>query len=165
MNFKNIFHYEKIDSTQKKAWELYKKSYSEALITADTQTNGIGTHGRSWITGKGNIALSMLFALEASITSLDNLTYKLAQIILEIFHNDYKIDLDIKLPNDLTINKRKVGGILVESKLQKNKVKALVIGIGLSIYEATNKKIDRNELINKICTNIKNELQERNLIK
>ncbi len=179
MNFNNIIHYEKIDSTQKEAWKLYQKSYSEALIIADTQTAGIGTHGRSWVTGKGNIALSMLFTLEANISSLDNLTYKIAQIILEIFHNDYQIDLDIKLPNDLMINKRKVGGILVESKLQKDKVKALVIGIGLniltypqdseinaiSIYEATNKKVDKDKLIIRICTNIKNELQERNLIK
>ena len=62
------------------------------------------------------------------------------------------VDIDIKLPNDLIINNKKVGGILTETKLQGNRVKDLVIGIGIN----TNQN-EISEEIKDISTSIKNE--------
>ena len=51
------FHYEKIDSTQKEVWRRLENGI---IISADIQTDGIGTHGRKWYTSqKGNIAFSI----------------------------------------------------------------------------------------------------------
>ena len=73
-------------------------------------------------------------------------------IFVEIFKELYNINIQIKSPNDLVINDKKIGGILTESKLQKNLVKYLVIGIGIN----TNQE-DFPKEINNIATSIKNE--------
>ena len=61
-----VIHYEKIDSTQKEVWRRLEK---EIVISADIQTEGIGTHGRTWYTTqKGNIAFSIGLELNKSVT-------------------------------------------------------------------------------------------------
>ena len=152
---RNIFYYETIDSTQKEAWRKIENNNIEngSLIITNIQTSGIGTHGRVWHTEKNNnIAFSTVLFPNCDISKLDNLTYDIAEILVEIFKKMYQIDIDIKLPNDLIVNNKKVGGILTETKLQGNRVKDLVIGIGIN----TNQN-EISEEIKDISTSIKNE--------
>ena len=154
-------HYEKIDSTQKEVWRRLEKAI---IISADIQTDGIGTHGRTWYTTqKGNIAFSIGLELNKSINKLNNLTIEIAEIILEVFENLYQIKLKIKQPNDIMINNQKVGGILTETKLQGEIVKYLVIGIGIntnneeistSIKKEFGIEIDNSKVIEEICQRI-----------
>lgn len=154
-------HYEKIDSTQKEVWRRLEKAI---IISADIQTDGIGTHGRTWYTTqKGNIAFSIGLELNKSINKLNNLTIEMAEIILEVFENLYQIKLKIKHPNDIMINNQKVGGILTETKLQGEIVKYLVIGIGIntnneeistSIKKEFGIEIDNSKVIEEICQRI-----------
>jgi len=155
LNRKNIIYYEKIDSTQKEIWRRIEKSDIEngTVIIAKFQTDAIGTHGRTWYTRKdNNLAFSFVVFPNCDINKLYNLTYEIAEIIVSILKNKYKVKLDIKLPNDLMINNKKVGGILTETKLQGNIVKCIVIGIGIN----TNSKEDSKE-IEKISTSIGKE--------
>lgn len=154
-------HYEKIDSTQKEVWRRLEKAI---IISADIQTDGIGTHGRTWYTTqKGNIAFSIGLELNKSINKLNNLTIEIAEIILEVFENLYQTKLQIKHPNDIMINNQKVGGILTETKLQGEIVKYLVIGIGIntnneeistSIKKEFGIEIDNSKVIEEICQRI-----------
>lgn len=153
----NIIHYETIDSTQKEIWRRIEKDNIKngSLIVADTQTDAIGTHGRIWRTEKtDNIAFSFVIFPNCDIKKLENLTYEIAQCLVSVFKKLYKVDIDIKLPNDLMINNKKVGGILTETKLQGNIVKSLVIGIGLN----TNQN-EISEEIKNISTSIKSEFK------
>ena len=154
-------HYEKIDSTQK---ELWRKIENGIIVSADIQTDGIGTHGRTWYTTqKGNIAFSIGFEPNAPINQLENLTIKIAEIVLEVFETLYQINLQIKHPNDIMINKQKVGGILTETKLQGDIVKQLVIGIGIntnneeistSIKKEFGISINNSKVIDELCQRI-----------
>lgn len=152
------FHYEKIDSTQKEVW---RRLENEIIISADIQTDGIGTHGRKWYTSqKGNVAFSIGLAPNVTVNKLDNLTLEIAETILEVFDNLYQIKLEIKLPNDIMIDGQKVGGILTETKLQGETVKYLVIGVGIdtnqeeistSIKKEFNMPIDNSKVIEEFC--------------
>lgn len=123
-------HYPKIDSTQKEVWKSFENGI---IISADIQTDGIGTHGRTWYTTKkGNIAFSIGLEPNISVSKIENITIKIAEIILEVFDKLYNIKLQIKPPNDIMIRNQKVGGILTETKLQGEIVKKLVIGIGIN---------------------------------
>lgn len=149
-------HLETVDSTQKEAWRLYPTfTDNELLISSNIQTRGIGTHGRKWYTDKGNIAFSYLCKGELDIALLEDLPYKIALLIKEIFVDIYNIELTIKRPNDLMINDKKVGGILVESRIEKNNLKAIVIGVGINTSQET-----FNKSIAGIATSIKNEYQK-----
>lgn len=149
------FYYEQIDSTQKEIWRRVEKEKIDngTLIVADIQTAGFGTHGRKWYTEKtNNIAFSLILFPNCHIDKLNNLTFEIAEIWTNIFKDLYEIELDIKLPNDLMIKGKKVGGILTETKLQGNDVRVLVIGIGIN----TNQK-ELSYEIKDISTSIRNE--------
>lgn len=63
------------------------------------------------------------------IEKLEGLTLKIAEILVTIFKNLYAISLEIKYPNDIVYQGKKIGGILTETKLQGELVKYVVIGI------------------------------------
>lgn len=149
------FYYEQIDSTQKEIWRRIEnnKINNGTLIIAKNQSSAIGTHGRTWYTNKNNnIAFSVVLFPNCNIDLLNNFTFEIAEILVSIFKDLYEIEIDIKLPNDLMINGKKVGGILTETKLQGNNVKVLVIGVGIN----TNEKEISDEIKN-IATSIKSE--------
>lgn len=152
---KNLIHYKEIDSTQKEIWRQVEKNNigTGTIVMADLQTDAIGTHGRTWYTTqKDNIAFSFVIFPNVDINKFDGFTLEIAETLVETFKKIYNINLNIKLPNDLIINNKKVGGILTESKLQGNIIKSIVIGIGIN----TNQKEFNNEIVN-IATSIKNE--------
>ena len=64
----------------------------------------------------------------------------------------YGIILNIKEPNDIVINNKKIGGILTEAKILSEKVRYLVIGIGINTS-----KENFTEDIKNIATSIKKE--------
>lgn len=161
-------HYEKIDSTQKEVWRRLEDGI---LISADIQTDGIGTHGRKWYTSqKGNIAFSIGLVINVPINKLDNLTLEIAETIVEVFDNLYKIKLQIKLPNDIMINNQKVGGILTETKLQGEIVKYLNLGVGIntnqeeistSIKKEFNMPINNSKVIEEFCKIFEENMAKR----
>ena len=177
-----IFYYKKIDSTQKEIWRriVAEKIKNGTIIIADVQTSGIGTHGRTWYTSqKGNIAFSFCFFPDCKLENLKTITRDIAEIIVNIFHDFYKIKIDIKEPNDLIINGKKVGGILTETRLNGENVKDLVIGIGIntvkkdfeedikdiatSIYKEYKIKIDNIRIITEFCNRFEKYLMREKI--
>lgn len=152
---RNTIYFKSIDSTQSEIWRLIEKNNIQngTLVMADKQTNGQGTHGKKWYTDKeNNIAFSIEIEPNCNVQQLDGITKEIAQIIVEIMLKMYGIKLNIKEPNDLYINNKKVGGILTQTKVIGNVVQYLVIGIGIN----TSQRIFTEE-ISKIATSIKKE--------
>ena len=154
---RDFYFYEEIDSTQNEIFRRIKKGQiiNGSVIMADIQTAGKGTHGRIWHTDeKGNIAFSFYIQTDCEIERLDGLTIDIAKILVDMFREKYKINIQIKEPNDLMINNKKIGGILTQGKINGKYIKYLVIGIGINI----NKKYFTND-IKDIATSIKNEFK------
>lgn len=153
---KNFYFYKKIDSTQDEIWRLIekKKIKNGTLIMADIQTKARGTHGRIWHTDETqNIAFSFYIDTNYCISEkINGLTIEIAKILVTIFKEKYNINLSIKAPNDIVYNNKKIGGILTESRINSEKVKFLVIGIGLNT-----EKLDFTDDIKDIATSIKKE--------
>ena len=152
---RNLIYHNKIDSTQSEIWRLIKKDeiINGTVVLADIQTDGKGTHGRTWYTDEeNNIAFSLYITPNCNIKNLDGITLKIAQLIIGIFKDQYNIDLQIKLPNDIVFNGKKIGGILTETQIVSEVVKYLVIGIGIN----TNKQSFNDEIRN-IATSIRKE--------
>ena len=154
---RNSFFYKRIDSTQDEIWRRIKngKINNGTLIMADIQENGRGTHGRVWHTDEEkNIAFSFLIKPNCSINKIDGLTTDIAKIILNILKEEYKVELEIKNPNDIVYHNKKIGGILTETKLVSEQVKYLVVGIGINTI-----KMQFTDDIKDIATSIKKEFE------
>ena len=112
-----------------------------------------GTHGRTWYTDtKNDIAFSFVVMPNCNIAKLENISLQIAQDMVKVFENLYGIKLEIKEPNDIMINCKKIGGILTQTKLKGEIVKYLVVGIGIN----TN-KTDFAKEIEESATSIKKE--------
>lgn len=180
---KNVYHYERIDSTQKEIWRRIEKKEIKngTIILADIQTGGIGTHGRTWYTDtKNNIAFSFYIQTDCKLQKLEGLTLEITQTIVETFQQLYQITLHIKLPNDIVSKNKKIGGILTQTKVQNEKVKCMVVGIGIntnqekfakeikdlatSIKKEFSINVENEAVITKFCELFEKKLIERNII-
>ena len=131
-------YFESIDSTQIYAKKIDSENSAKdgTVIFSDIQTAGIGTHSKKWYTGKGNnIAFTFVLYPDCKIKRFDRLTYMIAETMLEALQILYDINLQIKIPNDIIYNGKKIGGILTESVSHGEIVKKIFIGIGLNVNQ------------------------------
>ncbi len=177
---RDIIYYKEIDSTQNEIWRKIKNRTIKngTLIISDIQTNGKGTHGRTWYTDENNnIAFSLFAEINCNIRLLNGITIEIAKIIVNIFNTIYGIKLDIKKPNDIVVKEKKLGGILTETLLEGETVKYLIVGIGInthkekftediknsatSIKKEFNIDVDRSVFIAEFCNKFEKELTKR----
>lgn len=153
---KDYYYYKEIDSTQKEVWRRVNSENIKngTLIRAENQSSGEGTHGRIWYTEKNNIAFSFYVKMNCDLKKLNSITYEIAGVIVNIFKDLYNISLEIKLPNDIFYNNKKIAGILTQTKCIGEVVRDLVIGIGINTFQK-----DFNSEIKDVATSIKNEFQ------
>ena len=156
------FKYKKVSSTNDIAMQKIRQGYKSGVIISDKQTRGRGQHGKKWVSNKGNLFLSIFFIINKKI-KISKLVISNLRIIKKILSKYIKSKIKIKRPNDITVNKKKICGILNET-LFYNDLKFLVIGIGINIVsspnlrdypttnlnEITNKRISKTKLLNKI---------------
>jgi len=167
MKFK-IFKFGNVTSTNDVAINLIKnEKIKSGIVYADMQTNGRGTHGKRWISSSGNLFSSIFFPLKKKYPTFNEFAIINPIIISEIIENfcvNKKINL--KFPNDVFLNGKKVCGILQEI-ISLNDEKFLIIGFGINIisnptlyenYYATNilletkKKPKIKEIINLVAS-------------
>lgn len=130
----NIIRLETIPSTN-----LYAKSNlstlpDKSVIIADRQTMGRGRLNREWI-DLGNDNLFMTVVLKPSNKYMDcypNITQYMSVVLSFVFEK-YGIKPQIKWPNDVLVNGRKIAGILSETVVQGGNFKGLVLGVGVNI--------------------------------
>lgn len=149
-----IEFYETITSTSERAKKIVENGNEKtSLVITENQTNGKGTNGRMWLSNKGeNILMTLIFYPNNSLEELDGITYKIAEMIKLAIKDLYNISLEIKLPNDLLLNKKKICGILTETATIENKLKYLIIGIGLNVFQTV-----FDEEIANIATSLEKE--------
>ncbi len=148
-----IVYLENINSTNLYLKNIFLKEPDSnlKLCIAETQSNGIGTNGREWISPKiKNIYMTYKISIPKIIPLPIISSVAISEAIEEI-HPNLKIQL--KWPNDIMINNKKIGGVLVELiKNKKDKNFIALIGIGINLNPIKNKKI------NQPVTDIKTEL-------
>lgn len=152
---KEIVYYDVLDSTQKEAKRKIRTNdiTNGTIIITNYQTEGIGTKGRSWYTNSNdNITLTIVLYPNCNISKLDGLTIKIAQAIKNAIKKLYGILLEIKVPNDLLLNGKKISGILTQSSTYKGNVKYLLIGIGFNVNQT---KFEKE--IKSLATSLKKE--------
>lgn len=80
------------------------------------------------------------------------MTVLIAEIIIDTIKYLYNVDLEIKSPNDIIYENRKIGGILTESLVKGEIAEDIIIGIGLNINQ-----MEFNDEIKDKATSLKKE--------
>ncbi len=165
---------ETVDSTNTYASGIIKGSnsmlgspeYNGIVVISETQSGGRGRLDRKWFSPSGGIWMTIILQPELELQDLSKMTLLAAAAIIEALVKNYKISLNVKWPNDIYFNEKKLSGILAESE-KINDTTYLITGIGInanndfagsrdeclnavSLTEITGNQINRNFLIAEI---------------
>ncbi len=130
-------YYESVDSTNDRIKERARENDLQGLIiSAGNQTAGKGRIGRKWESPKNDsISTSILLRPdEIKLESIPTITVVAAMAVRDAINILYDLDGQIKWPNDIVLNKKKICGILTEMEMNSNKVSFVVVGIGVNVH-------------------------------
>jgi BirA family transcriptional regulator, biotin operon repressor / biotin---[acetyl-CoA-carboxylase] ligase len=132
----SIKYYPQLDSTNTKAWELIPKIIENGtVVITDNQTGGRGRQANKWISIQERSLTFSIIMYPNALPNQINLYSLIAGLAITDCLIEYDIHAQLKWPNDILINGKKVGGILCESKISGGVIKSMVIGIGLNVNE------------------------------
>lgn len=164
-----VICYSEIDSTNNKAKELACDHKENVLLVADTQLAGRGSKGRDWVSPQGT-GIWMSFLLHPVISPMhaSRLTLLAALAVTEAIREECGLQPQIKWPNDILLNQKKICGILTEMNSEIDYIHYVIVGIGINVHttdfpedlkhKATSlalegKQVKRSALISKIVGN------------
>lgn len=169
-----IEYFEEIDSTNTYLKNL--KAIDRKLVIADFQSAGRGRFNRRWISNKGeNLTFSIGFE-NFPVSLISKLNFFVPVIISIVIEELYNLNVEIKWPNDLLINRKKICGILIENTIDNMDYSKVILGIGIncnqtffpeeiSSYASSlkliyGKNIVREELLAKLIDAFANNLEK-----
>src|SRR3989441_10467797 len=130
---RKIYYFDTIDSTQSFALRLASKPYENgSIVIAERQTRGKGRLNRRWISPKGGIWLSILLKPDFEVSQVSLFPILSSLALAKAIENVLKLKPRLKWPNDVTLNDKKVAGILIDASMESNKIDYLVIGAGIN---------------------------------
>ena len=136
---KNIVYYDEIDSTNLRIKQLGDEGAVEGtLAVADRQTAGRGRRGRSWDSPAGeSISMSILLRPQITPNQAPMLTLVMACSVAEGIMDCKDVcgeqQIQIKWPNDIVVDGKKVCGILTEMSMEQAYIHHIVIGVGINV--------------------------------
>jgi BirA family transcriptional regulator, biotin operon repressor / biotin---[acetyl-CoA-carboxylase] ligase len=153
----HLYCYDHIDSTNIEVDRLLNNgAQTPVIVVASTQSSGKGRRGKKWISHSGeNFYLSVGFRPEIDTDHLGQYTLWIGITIAEFLSKYTGLNIQVKWPNDLYLNGKKIAGILSEAKIDTDHVQHLIVGIGLNINSGM--ELFPDDLKNKV-TSLKHEL-------
>jgi BirA family biotin operon repressor/biotin-[acetyl-CoA-carboxylase] ligase len=169
-----LYYYQEIGSTNDEAFRLGLSGAPEGTaVIADSQTRGKGRLQRLWHSPPGsNIYTSILLRPNYSPDQAPQISIAAGVAVAEIINEYCPGQVQLKWPNDVLLNKKKVCGILAQMKTSVDGIDFVVLGFGInvnivynqfppdirtiatSLAIETGRKIDRMELIISLYENI-----------
>lgn len=132
---KNVLHFETIDSTNDYAKKIGNELRDGSVIISEEQTKGKGRLGRVWESKAGEgIWMSIILKPNIIPNKAPFITLIAGASIVKAL-NILGVDAKIKWPNDITINNKKLSGILTELSAEIERVNYIVVGIGMNVKD------------------------------
>ncbi|MGG4491933.1 biotin--[acetyl-CoA-carboxylase] ligase [Metabacillus idriensis] len=156
---RHIHFEEVVSSTQKIAHSLAGDGAEEGtIVVADQQTGGRGRLARAWYSPKQTgIWMSMILRPKIPINKTPQLTLLTAVALIQAIEEVTGLTPEIKWPNDIMINGKKIVGILTELQAEADRVHSVIIGVGMNV----NHTLDQfPEELQAIATSIAEETGE-----
>jgi BirA family biotin operon repressor/biotin-[acetyl-CoA-carboxylase] ligase len=105
-----------------------------SVFLADEQTAGRGRRGHAWLAAPGqSLLFSVLLRPKLELAQVSALTLAVGLALRDAIVPLISTVPEIKWPNDLLANGKKLAGVLVESQLQGDRLQAVIIGVGLNV--------------------------------
>jgi BirA family biotin operon repressor/biotin-[acetyl-CoA-carboxylase] ligase len=156
-----IVHYFRTDSTNVIAARLATEGAPHGtVVVAEEQTAGRGRFGRSWFSEKSSgIYASIILRPPLAPSSAPAITLLAGVAVHRALSASTALPFDIRWPNDVLVNGKKVCGILTEMSAELDRLHSVVLGIGVNVNHsrmpeelaaiATSLRIELRKLISR----------------
>ncbi len=161
----DIEYFETIDSTNDYLRSA-QKDHKIKVCIAEHMSHGKGRLQRSWYSPFGpNIYMSLLYPFTKDISELAGLSLVVGLSLCKTINDLYKFEqpVNVKWPNDIIWQNKKLSGILIEVQAESNGVCYATIGIGVNV----NLNSDKTQQISQPWTSISeinNQYNDRNVL-
>jgi BirA family biotin operon repressor/biotin-[acetyl-CoA-carboxylase] ligase len=156
---RDIQVFEQTSSTNDVVEKLARDGVREgAVVFAESQTRGRGRLGRKWISpARKGLWFSILLRPNLRPQETTQLTVASATALRRAIVSETRLQPEIKWPNDILINGKKVAGILTEMSAELDRVRHVIPGIGVDVNQDTSEFPPE---LRKIATSLKIEAGE-----
>jgi BirA family transcriptional regulator, biotin operon repressor / biotin---[acetyl-CoA-carboxylase] ligase len=147
------FHcFDELDSTNR---FLLQQGQGGDVCVAERQTAGRGRRGRQWFSPYGrNLYLSTRWHFDQGMAALEGLSLAVGVVLAESLQDLGVPAVELKWPNDLLCNRKKLGGVLIEVGGDLNGDCAVVVGVGLNVAMRDNLEHKAGALIQQPWTDL-----------
>lgn len=126
-----IRRFDVLDSTNDYCFRAQEELRSGSVVMASYQTQGKGTQGRKWNSDRDENLLFSLLYKDEPFASSPLFSHRVALAIVFALR-EYNLSPQIKWPNDILVDHRKISGILIETSGG-----ICVVGIGINVNQTT----------------------------
>ncbi len=150
---KSIHYEESVETTQKIALTIANDGAPEGtLVVAEEQLGGKGRLMRNWYSPKySGIWMSLILRPRIPFQQAPQLTLLAAVAVVQAIEHTTDLKPQIKWPNDILINRKKVTGILTELQGESDRIHSVIIGIGINVNQ---QKSDFPEELQETATSL-----------
>ncbi|MFO1478185.1 MAG: biotin--[acetyl-CoA-carboxylase] ligase, partial [Verrucomicrobiota bacterium] len=136
---RDIRVFQETTSTNDIAEKLARDGVKEGVVVfAESQTRGRGRLGRKWVSpGRKGLWFSVLLRPEFRPQEATQLTVAAATALARAFRSESGLQASIKWPNDLLLRGKKVAGILTELSAELDRIRYVILGIGVDVNQNT----------------------------
>jgi len=130
---KKVYYFNTIDTTQNFAMEIVtRNNMNGTIIIAKKQTGGRGRMKRKWKSPVGGIWMSIIIHPKFGVSSTTLVPIAISLALCIAIEKTLKIKPELKWPNDVTVNGKKVAGVLVDTSIISNKIENMILGVGIN---------------------------------
>jgi len=152
---KTVYTYMRTASTNTLAYTLAEQGAKEGtVVIAEQQEKGKGRLGRTWASPPGGIYLSCVMKPNIAPKGIQAFTLVTAISVVDAIAEVTGLSAQIKWPNDVIINGKKISGILTEMKAEIDRIDFIIVGIGINVNAA-------ERSLPSTATSLRNEHGER----
>jgi BirA family biotin operon repressor/biotin-[acetyl-CoA-carboxylase] ligase len=157
LNIGGLRYFDSIGSTNDEAMAWAADGAPDlSLVIADEQTSGRGRLNRKWFTPAGSaIAASLILRPDDSLRPYHSRVVGLAALAIAEACKELNLNPQIKWPNDILVNGKKLAGILIENIWTGDRIDSLVIGMGINVHREA---VPPAEVLMFSATSIEHEL-------
>lgn len=135
---KRIVYKETVASTQKEAHQIAEEAAEGTVVIAEEQQSGRGRLARSFHSPPGTgIWMSLILKPDLPPFKAPQFTLIAAVAVAEAIQSVTGTAPEIKWPNDLLLNGKKITGILTELQADADRIRSIIIGIGINVNQSS----------------------------
>lgn len=129
-----IHYYPEVDSTMDIARDMAIKGCPDfTVMVAGVQKKGRGRLRRKWYSEEGGLFFTMVLRPGIPMALSPRINFLASMTLVKTLKHLFKIDANVKWPNDILVNEKKISGMLSEIDAETDLIHYINIGMGVNV--------------------------------